>query len=358
MKALKHALTKALIAGSLIVTGCGSTTDDRVNLMNAYSGIATYQTLNEYSAFSALVESESTFIIVITNLSCSCTTTFLPILRQYISEHQILVYTLELEDIKYQSEFYGLPITTGETPILGIYQDGLLKHYKSYVTGNATKNKPFTNLDAFAEWMEARIIMPTIIYITKEELDAKFATHEKFILYYGSSTCPDCAYVNVTFLKNYVRAHVGMSKIYAIDREAEGIRLKDGVVDAATYTAFKDNYGLSDVINTTLGYATGFVPTFQYIEANGSLPKDDMSVIKDMCVVYNDQYTDVVGDHPYQITRTYFDGTRPLHYLDGIAVTDILGHYLDSAEDMHEAWAVYHEPFLNGFFNTYLPSIG
>ncbi len=354
MKALKTTLTSALIAGTLLLTGCQSTTDDRVQILEGYSNITTYESLEEYSAFSTLVESESTFIIVITNTSCSCTTTFLPILRDYVSENQLRVYTLELDLIKYQSDFFGLPITTGETPILGIYQDGNLKHYKSYITGNATKNKPFTDADAFATWMEERIIMPKIIYITKDELDAKFATNEKFVLYYGSSTCPDCAYVNVTCLKRYVRENAAKFVIYAIDREAEGIRLKDGVVDAATYTEFKDNYGLSNVLNTSLGYATGFVPTFQYIEANGSLPKDDMSVIKDMCVVYNDQYADVIGEHPFQITRTYFDGTRPLGYLDKVEIDNIMGLYMDDAEDMHEAWAVYHEPFLQAFFDTYI----
>ncbi len=352
MKSLKKTFAKTLVAATLMLTGCSTPTDNRVNLITGYSNLDSYQVLTEYSAFSTLVESESTFVIVITNMSCSCTTTFLPILRQFISENHVLVYTLELDAIRYQSEFYGLPITTGETPILGIYEDGALAHYKSYITGNATKNKPFTNYEAFVAWMEERVIMPTIIYITKEELDAKFATNEKFILYYGSSTCPDCAYINATFLKEYVRAHIGMSKIYAIDREAEGIRLKDGVYDAATYTAFKDNYGLSNVLNTTFGYATGFVPTLQYIEANGNLPKDDMSVIKDMCVVYNDQYDDA-----YQITRTYFDGTRPLQYLDNVEVDNILGLSLSPTDDMHDAWAVYHEVFLNAFFDTYLPSV-
>ena len=77
-----------------------------------------------------------------------------------------------------------------------------------------------------------------------------------------------------------------------------------------------------------------------------------MSVIKDMCVVYNDQYDDA-----YQITRTYFDGTRPLQYLDHVDVNNILGLSLQPTDDMHDAWAVYHEVFLNAFFDTYLPSV-
>lgn len=351
-----------LLAFSVLLSACGgsasvTTNDKKVNLITGYSDISTYETLTNYSEFSALVEAKENFVIVITNMSRSSTTDFLPILNQYIQEEGIKVYMLESTLIYPEAEHYGLPIRTADTPIIGIYENGVLVYHKAYVTGEAEQNKPFTNFDAFKAWFEDKIILPAFIYITRAELDAKFAGTGKFIIYYGRETCPDCTYLIATFLKSYITAHPGMKKIYALDVQTTGLYDPNNRT-SPTWVAFKDNYGMSNVINTALGYSTGFVPTFQYIEANGSLPENDMSVIKDMAVVYNDAYkkTDDATS-PYQITQSYYDGTRPLGYTN----INILGKHLtapiEGTTDMHPSWAAYHEPLIAAFFDMYVPLI-
>jgi len=346
----------AIMMSAAVLSGCGTNpADNKVNLLTGYSNLTTYVTLSEYSSFSALVEAESNFVIVITNSGCSCTTDFYPILNQYISEEGVMIYTLEDSLIKYETEHYGLPISTADTPIIGIYKDGTLAFYKSYVTGNATKNKPFTDFAAFKAWFEERVVLPTFIYISKAELDAKFAADDKFIVYYGRPSCPDCTYAAKTFYKSYATAHPDMKKIYALDVEGEGLWNSTDRNNTPGWVTFKDNYGLSNVVNVALGYATGYVPTFQYIEANGNLPGVDMSIIKDMSVIYNDSY-EAPGDgsHPYQITRSYYDGTRTFAYTDA----NILGQYLsvpaEGTTDMHPSWAIYHEPIITAFFDMYM----
>ncbi|MHB9098486.1 MAG: hypothetical protein ACYC5X_11780 [Syntrophales bacterium] len=350
-----------LLSSLVILSACGgsssvSPNDKKVNLITGYSDITTYETLANYSKFSALVEAEETFVIIITNMSRSSTTVFLPILNQYIQEEGIKVYLLESTLIYPKAEHYGLPIRTADTPIIGIYENGVLAYHKAYVTGEAEQNKPFTSFDAFKAWLEDKIILPTFIYITKAELDAKFAGTGKFIIYYGRTTCPDCTYLIATFLKSYITAHPSMKKIYALDVQTVGLYDPNNRT-SPTWEAFKANYGMSNVINTALGYSTGFVPTFQYIEANGSLPENDMSVIKDMAVVYNDAYKTDDATSPYQITRSYYDGTRPLGYTN----INILGKNLTApakgTTDMHPSWAAYHEPLIAAFFDIYVPSI-
>ena len=351
-----------LLAIPVFLSACGGSSsapgnDNKVNLIIGYSDITTHETLTSYSAFSALVEAKENFVIVITNMSYSSTTDFLPILNQYIQEEGIKVYMLESTLIYSEAEHYGLPIRTADTPIIGIYENGVLAYHKAYVTGEAEQNKPFTNFDAFKAWFEDKIILPAFIYLTKAELDAKFIGTGKFIIYYGRTTCPDCTYVIDTFLKSYITAHPGMKKIYGVDVQATGIYDPNNRT-SPTWVAFKDNYGMSNVINTALGYSTGFVPTFQYIEANGSLPENDMSVIKDMAVVYNDAYTKTDdATNPYRITRSYYDGTRPLGYTN----INILGEYLNApaegTTDMRPSWEVYHEPLITAFFDMYVPLI-
>lgn len=352
----------SLLTSLVLLSACGGSSSvapnaKKVNLITGYSDITTYKTLNDYSEFSALVEARENFVIVITDTSSKRTTDYFPILNQYIQEEGIEVYTLENTLIPSEGEHYGLPIRTADTPIIGIYEDGVLAHYKAFITGEADLNKPFTNFAAFKTWLEDRIILPAFFYITKAELDAKFAGKGKFIIYYGRTTCPDCTYVIATFLKRYITAHPGMKRIYALDVQATGLYDPNNRT-SPTWTAFKDNYGMSNIINTALGYSAGFVPTFQYIEANDRLPENDMSVIKDMAVVYNDAYRktdDAVN--PYQITQSYYDGTRPLRYTN----INILGKNLNApaegTTDMHPSWAAYHEPLITAFFDMYVPLI-
>ncbi|MCX5775362.1 MAG: hypothetical protein NTV44_03240 [Firmicutes bacterium] len=259
----KSLKASALILSAAMLSACGGNTVlHKVNLITGYSSLTTYVALSEYSSFSALVEAEANFVIVITNSSCSCTTDFYPILNQYISEEGVKIYTLEESLIKYETEHYGLPIATADSPIIAIYEGGVLAYYKSYITGNATKNKAFTDYAAFKVWFEDRVVLPTFMYISKAELDAKFATDDKFIVYYGRPSCPDCNYATTTFYKNYATAHPAMKKIYALDVEGEGLWNSVDRNNTPGWVTFKDNYGMSNVLNTALGYVTGFVPTF------------------------------------------------------------------------------------------------
>lgn len=349
----------AMIIVSSVMSSCGKTTDNRVNLYFGDTSYTTYSALSEYSDLSTLVDAEENFVIVITNMTCSCTTTFLPILNQYIQENHIKVYSLEIGLIRYESEHYGLPVSSGEAPVIGIYNEGKLSSYKSYITGNSAKNKPFTNYDDFVSWMADRIIIPKFLYITKTELDAKFAGNEKFIIYYGRATCPDCTYVLSTFMKSYIKSHPDMKTVFGLDVVDND--LFHGNNSEPSWVTFKDDYGLSNVKNTSLGYKTGKVPTFQYIEADGNLPVAKMSVIKDMAVVYNDLYQ-MPGDgitNAFEVTGSYYDGTRTFGYSTANLIGQVLTHpdNWTTTTDMHPYWSVLHEPIITAFFDTYVTKI-
>jgi hypothetical protein len=116
---------------------------------------------------------------------------------------------------------------------------------------------------------------------------------------------------------------------------------------------------MDNVLNTKFGYATGFVPTFMYIETNGQSIQANPLIIKDMIVTYNDSSRNSNNEWTNRLTRTFFDGSRPLQYtnLNLTTITFEEEEIPNSSDDLRAVLKPYHNPAMLAFFSMYLPKV-
>jgi hypothetical protein len=358
-----------------ILLACNPSTDQRVVIpfsdeMKTSSGNVI--TLNSYNALESMVSNEETFIIVIGNSTCLCTLDFLPVLSQWIQETNIPVYYLEFTLILYQEQKFNIPVLNGNAPILNIFDSGTLKHFQAYNTTRTSENAFFYNLDLLTTWFNTRIILPSFQFLSKANFDALFLENKRMMIYIGREDCPDCTYAFNTFVIPFLKANKNLPPIYGLDVMLNGIRVPVVPGQESTtgnntpgWETFKAEYGLNTVLNTTFGYATGFVPTFMIIEANGNLIKDDPSIIKDMIVTYNDSslqdptrgFNADTNPRTTSLTRTFFDGSRPLQYTT-LNLTTLTLPVHDNSQQLREILKPYHNGAMLEFLNYYLPLLG
>jgi hypothetical protein len=130
------------------------------------------------------------------------------------------------------------------------------------------------------------------------------------------------------------------------------------------WTEFKTNYGMDTNLNSTFGYSTGFVPTFMYIETNGQSIQANPLIIKDMVVTYNDSslanpsspFNADTNPRTTALTRTFFDGSRPLQYTD-LDLRDLVLPVHNSTAELRTILEPYHNQAMADFFDMYLSKV-
>jgi hypothetical protein len=187
-----------------------------------------------------------------------------------------------------------------------------------------------------------------IEYVDNKQLIGLFSQEKPFLIAYLRDHCPDSVFACESFLSPYLASYQGEGVLYAFEFERNRLYDLKAKRYRLSYWRFLHVYGLSDRFNLTFGYGRGHVPTFQFIVPNGSIPKDDAAVIKDMCVVYND-LRDMTNEQKVVIGKSYFDGTRPLGYTG----MNLKGRELPAWR--RDAIGVYHNELLKTFLDLYLP---
>jgi thiol-disulfide isomerase/thioredoxin len=304
-------LFSALTLTSLV--GCNKKQYDKTPLTFKNMSLTDVITLESEVDFVDKVENDNFLVVANADATCSCWALFHnDVLVPYIKQTGVEIYFIEAN--KLVSSYYGLPINAGKTntPVFAIYEDGKVKHSSTYNYSNTI----FSSLDAFTRYVDERVILPQVEIITLDKFNELLKSKEKFLVNYGLSFCPDCKAYDRMFLKDYLKTEVKRDiPYYYLETMAEGMRMLNG--DPSTpeaklqWSLFKDNYGLSDAKNTELGYATGFVPTVQLIEGDGTdhvASLDITPIIKDMMVFQNDQVAMVDGKA--KIVDSFYDGVR------------------------------------------------
>jgi hypothetical protein len=319
-------------------------------------------TLPSYNDLSYKVNNGDTFILVIGNSTCGCTIELQPVIETWSEQTRIPVYYLEYTLLLFQPEKFEIPLVSSNAPIVAIFVEGELTQHRAYNTRTSSENALFYDLNLLYSWFESHLNLPSFQFLTKPSFDALFeTTGETLLLYIGREDCPDCSYAFNTFLTPFLLETSNLPPMYGLDVMQNGIRVP--VIpgqEASTgnntpgWEQFKSDYGLNTIRNTTFGYATGFVPTFMIVETNGSTIAEDPSIIKDMLVVYNDSTRDSEGNWTTQITRTFFDGSRPLQYTDLNLTNYTLASHTSSGH-LRDLLRPYHEQALDDFFDYYIP---
>ena len=323
-----------------------------------------YVTLTEYNELGVMVDQDQTFILIIGNASCGCTVEFLPVMRDWIEENKILAYYLEYTKLEFAQEKFGIPMVSGSVPVLTIFDQGELAFYKAYNPNRSSDNALFYNLALLTTWFEERLVFPTFQFLTKANFDQLFTKNQKMIIYIGRRTCPDCTYAFNTFVLPYIRANPTLPTIYGIDVLDNQIWRADTANSTPGWEDFKTNYGMNNILNTTFGYATGFVPTFMYIETNGQSIQANPLIIKDMVVTYNDSslqnpllpFNADTNPRTTSLSRTFFDGSRPLQYT-ALDLTDLVLPVHTSGTELRGILEPYHNQAMEAFFEMYLDQV-
>lgn len=130
---------------------------DQVVFTASSTPINTSTQLVSYSEFETMVANTESFILTITNQTCACTVEFIPLFNQYLTTMNIPGYTLEYTQVLYQQNKHGLPVTDANSPILTVFDHGILKYSRAYKVGDANYNRTFTNYDELARYLGDRI---------------------------------------------------------------------------------------------------------------------------------------------------------------------------------------------------------
>lgn len=350
MKKSKILLTFPIAISALFFSSCSS--NSKISITYGKYQAETFEELN-YNSFEELVKDKMSFILAVEpTTSCACWTNFKPILNNYISSKNALIYHMKYEMFE-DNKTYNLNLRKGYTTF-AIFEDGSLRHNLI-----SEEQKIFKEQEAFNSFMESAINLPHFLYINFEQLKTLSSKSEKNIFYFSRSGCGDCSYVNRNFLPKYAKSNINQKDVYILDCDQMAIDYSTPLYDESHnptpfWKTFKQDWGLGNKYNTLYGYDDGYVPTFLLINSeNGKLN------FSSGAVYFNDSIEKV--NSVYKVTNSYYTSERLEHleYLKDFNGTKVLkGLELKNEEVSSSYWnqvdaAKYHDPLLEQFLNYY-----
>lgn len=332
----------AVISSSLFLSSCGEkeTTGPGMTYLDyGYFSNTKYTYITEldeltYEGLAQKVEYKESFALALyTPGGCGCWDAFNDILAQYLNKTNIKVSYMSTTSFPKDQSKFGLVIDSTKMPAICIFQNGkLVIECKKY----DADERIFNRLDFFENFMNKYTYSPVMYKIEEETLESLVSNDTEFNVMFSRYTCPDCNNLKNEVIQPWLKPFKGQNnkKLYVFD---------DQKLDSANRTRIKDNYGVSNVNNPTLGYNTGYVPTIQHRKG---------STILDMITVNNDSLRDKSkGD------STFFTKER-LPYLTFLKDDTTIEHKtLDEGfDDMYstaEYRKTYHNPISRLFLKTY-----
>ncbi len=352
----------ALSIGGMFLTSCGD--GEKVHLNYGTKITNALEDITSYGNLQTKINDGSNFLIVVyTKSGCSCWNTFEHmVLEPFNAENNTLIYKINYNLFFSGDEpldTFGISISESNASI-ALFKDGKVKTQEMY----QESNKMFKDKSYFEAWFEKNCVLPNMFYINKSQLDGLYASTTPFVIEFSRETCPDCRYVNSHGLKDFSTKISTSKPLYIFD--VDEVRLdSSGNIQTDIWNTFKKEYGLSNELNFVYGYGTGYVPTFFYIEPNGT-DKAGINVNKSAAVFVNDKIELVDGIYKVK-TSFYSEARKPnLSYLSS-ASTPVLEGLVIPESDVtvypeygnYIAWnysaaEVYHNPLLNLFLEQYL----
>lgn len=349
-------------------TGNGIFSLNRVSGENGYY----YSNYLPYSSLLAKITDKDSFILIVQaeGEECLCWTSWRELLSAYMKEHNVEMHLITEDVLAYapndgetRAESLGITLN-GENSLL-IFDQGKL----AYQEFAPLDSKFFSSYKYLDSYLDERISMPRMLSLTNDQLDALYAGEDDFYVYFGRSSCSDCAYFESAYLDSFLKEDDGT--YYYLDCDSEGIRYYQGVepqneaypeyaaLAETQWAEFKAEYGLAYGEDNPTGYGTGVVPTMMRISPDGNSHMGD--VIASYAVYMNDEYS-LDGD-TLNITGSYYSSKRlsaDPDYLDYLGETTPLDSlsfdgYLSSGYST--AYSYYREkiaPYYETIFDSFL----
>lgn len=356
----------------MIPTICSCGQSGKIQL---FYGQTMYDTTVEltYEELASKIDDKENFFVVTTPASnCGCWVTNQRLINSYIEDNDIFIYTINYSSFQIgenKLDRFDIDLRS-DRQTYAIFDKGELVKNIVY----DSKDFIFSKEDSFEDFMEETFSFPEMFYLSKEQLDYLSENNYNFVIYFSRSNCGDCTYIDKNFLQKY---SLKMDEpLYILDCETiPGLREYDeqGQLteeSSIKWNKFKNEYGLSDVINEKYGYGVGFVPTFFYVE--GKKDTSFIEDIKDASVTFNDTVEKI--NNEYVVTSSFYTEERlpNLSYLqfDNLKFDKVLKDlkinesYIDEIvynDTLYITWnkenaLSYHEPLLEQFLNFSLES--
>lgn len=382
MKKIQNVLLAVLSPLCLLGTSaCSSTEEDSISYLNygklydekidendSDMKFQNHSISLSYGDLAGKISKKQSFLLLVYEKgnTCTCWYRYETTLLKYMKKHNALIYGIDPSEFGGGRETYGINYSSSEENIV-IFDNGEILEQRS--TNGVDDD--FVEYDIFSAWLNKRIHLSDTLLIEKNQLDDLFSSSPdpSFMVYYGRESCGDCSYIDQNFLYAYNKKdHVTN---YYIDCDAVGIRFdseedkKNGKV-SDDWVTFKNEYGLSELYNESLGYGEGYVPSF-IVYNRGLISDGAYSLVKDMAVSFNDVVIEEGG--VYTVSDSFYSKERlensECFNDDGIDTYVLKGKTL-SSEDVI-AYPEYnyiewkkdkaieaHKPLLEKFLNFYL----
>ena len=252
---------------------------------NQVTSVYQFDNLN-YDQLDALMAKKESFVLLTYhNQYCGCWLEFSPLAVAFANQYHYDFRILDVAELSGHSEKFG--IYSGEDLMPGIVFIRRGKVIRQSIYGKIDENKRqfFKQYPEFESYMFKGVYLPKMFYIDKTVLDTKLENNEELNLYIAKASCDDCNYINKEFLYKWSdKNHTINDPLYIFDIEP----YQSDEYPEGYYQSIKDAYGLSEEINETLGYNTGYVPTFQ--RRTGWTINDMITVLNDSVELIDDNY--------------------------------------------------------------------
>lgn len=309
MKKVVKILLPFVVASTALFSGCKNKDKDKEDkrVLISFGDVhATEAKLIDIAKLAEITNAKENFLFVVTTNTCGCWSEFEPILNSYLTSNKMLCYRMDFNAFKDAAATYGLANASSSTTTFAIFEDGKVKTFLN----TANDDNIMYNLEKFTKYMDETIIKPSCYYITKEDVDAIKASDKSAVIYFERSACGDCTALNPGLLRDYVKNHPNMNKLYTFD--AQSYWRAKNAEDYQSYLDFKDEVGLSITNNPTYGYTTGVFPFFSYIEngqyASGSVIYNDSVTKEDGKTIISESYYTTERAASLQYTNKVIQG--------------------------------------------------
>ena len=296
MKKVVKILLPFLVASTAVFSGCkdkNKNKDDNRVLISFGDVHATESRVIDLAKLAEITNAKENFLFVVSTNTCGCWSEFAPVLNNYLTSEKVVCYRMDFANFKDAAATYGLANASSSTTTFAIFEDGKVKTFLN----TANDSNIMYDVTKFKKYMEETIIKPSCYFITEDDINTIKTSGEKAVIYFERSGCGDCSALNPGLLREYVKNHSGMKKLYTFD--CQDYWRADTAPDYQDYLDKKTELGLSVEGNPNFGYGEGVFPYFSLIE-NGQYTSG--------CVIYNDKVEEVDGKRV--VTESYYTTER------------------------------------------------
>lgn len=245
------------------------------------------------------MDSNESFVFYANNDMCnSCEYFKTYALIPFIEESQSIIYEVDYRQVLTSN--YSKKFNLEVTPTVYVINKGNVVTKQEF----SSQKEMFKSKEGLKATLAKYMHMPSIIYVTEQDIETKIAFNDTFILVFGDKMCGDCKNLRSRVLDSYM-PKANNKKIYYFDRYG---------MDSDAWKTLAAKYNLTVFRN-------GRVPTLQFYE-NGVTSNEKMAVYlndaidADTNTITESWYPELVNQQKTTEELLQFHDAKIIEYLD------------------------------------------